>query len=329
MRRRRFLQGAATIPFASPVLAPAQQNQKLFRIGWLQLDRPGFGSGTAARNLAALRQALNALGYVEGVNMILDDRSLVGDRERATEAVADLVRLKTDVVVVRTALEAFIAKAVTTTVPIVFVGISDPVAFKLVNSLARPGANITGVSYMGIELNVKRLDLLRQVVPNAGRIGILAHREHPLLQRTLGDLRLAAPSLQFHVDEVASPDELDDAFVTLTKAGAGALLPLQSQIFGPNRDRLVRLAIKHRLPSIFESELFPEAGALMSYSPDAAEQFSRTAYFVDRILKGAKPADLPVEQSTKLRLIINLKTAKTLGLAIPPSLLLRADRVIE
>jgi putative tryptophan/tyrosine transport system substrate-binding protein len=329
MTRRRLLLMIAALPLVSPLVSAAQQGQKPFRIGWLQLDRPGVGIGTAERNVAELRQALKARGYAEGVNMILNDRSLVGTNERATEAVVDLVRLNTDVVVVRTALEAFIAKAVTKTVPIVFVAISDPVAFKLVDSLARPGGNITGGSYIGIELNVKRLELLRQVVPNASRIGILGDRGHPLLQRTLGELRLAAPSLQFHVAEVRSPDELEDAFLTLTKAGAAALLPLQSPMFGPNRDRIVRLATKHRLASIFETAGWAEAGALMSYSPDIEEVWSRTAYFVDRILKGAKPADLPVEQSTKFRLVLNLKTAKTLGLTIPPSLLLRADQIIE
>ena len=204
------------------------------------------------------------------------------------------------------------------------------VGFKLVDSLARPGGNITGVSYVGIEVNVKRLELLKQAVPSASRIAVLGDSRHPLLQRSLAELRPAAQSLKVELQlfEVKSPNELDDAFSAMTRAGASALLALQSPIFGPHRQRVAALALRHRLASIFELGAVAEAGALMSYGLNNTEVFSRVAYYVDRILRGVKPADLPVEQTTN-ELVINLKTAKALGITIPPSLLLRADQVIE
>ena len=330
MRRRRFLGAISILSLVSPFILEAQQSQRIFRVGWLQLDQTPEASNSALL-VVALRQALNARGYVEGVNMAFDNRSLIGNRELASEAVADLVRRQTDVLVVRTALEAAIAKGVTTTIPIVFAAISDPVGFKLVDSLARPGGNITGVSYVGIEVNVKRLELLKQAVPSASRIAVLGDSRHPLLQRSLAELRPAAQSLKIELQlfEVKSPSELDDAFAAMTRAGASALLALQSPIFGPHRQRVATLALHHRLASIFELAAVTEAGALMSYGLNNTEVFSRVAYYVDRILKGVKPADLPVEQTTKFELVINLKTAKALGLTIPPSLLLRADQVID
>jgi putative ABC transport system substrate-binding protein len=326
--RRRFLRTIAILPLALPSVALAQQSQKVFRIGWLQVDSTPDGVGLARLNMDLLRPALKAQGYVEGVNMILDERSLIGSRERASEAVMDLVRLKIDVLVVRTVLEAAIAKAVTKTMPIVFVAVSDPVAFKLVDSLARPGGNITGVSYMGTELNAKRLQLLKQMVPSASRIAVLGQAEHPLLPRAVEELQRAGRSLkvEIHVVAIKSADELDDAFAAMTRSGAGAVLVMPSPVFGASRARIVSLALKHRLPSIFEVRRFVDAGGLMSYGPDDKEMFARTAYYVDRILKGAQPRDLPVEQITRLTLLINAKTAKALGLVIPPELLLTAEQ---
>jgi putative ABC transport system substrate-binding protein len=326
--RRRFLQTIAVLPLVSSSVALAQQGRKIFRVGWLQVDSTPDGVGLARLNMDLLRPALKAQGYVEGVNMILDDRSLIGGRDRASEAVADLVRLQTDVLVVRTALEAAIAKTVTKAMPIVFVAISDPVGLKLVDSLARPGGNITGVSYMGTELTAKRLQLLRQMVPSASRIAVLGQAGHPLLPRVVEELQRAGRSLkvEIHVVEIKSADELDDAFITMTRAGDGALLVTPSPIFGASRVQIASLALKHRLPSMFEIRRFVDAGGLMSYGPDDKEMFARTAYYVDRILKGAKAGDLPVEQGTKLNLRINAKTAKALGLVIPPELLLTAEQ---
>jgi putative ABC transport system substrate-binding protein len=327
MKRRRFVQLAFGW-LASPRVVTAQQSQRVFRVGWLQLDQTREASNSEMF-VTALRQALKARGYVDGINMTLDNRSLIGSRATAVEAIEDLIRKQTDVLVLRTALEAAIAKDVTKTMPIVFVAISDPVGFKLVESLARPGGNITGMSYVGIELNTKRLELLKQTVPGAARIALLGDSRHVLLAQTVADLRVAAQRLRVElvVFAIKSPDELDGTFAAIARADASAVLGLQSPIFGPHRDRVARLALKHRLPAIFEPRMVAEAGALMAYGPDNAELFSRVAYYVDRILKGAKPAELPVEQTTKFALTINMKTARALGVTVPPALFVSADLI--
>jgi putative ABC transport system substrate-binding protein len=331
MSRRRFIVALAALGLACPARALAQPAGKPFKVVWFQLDLDGDPSGAGKRNAGLLRDALTARGWVDGVNISIEDRSTVGSRDVGAEVVADILRRKVDVLVVRTALELSVIKKATTTVPVVFLSVSDPVGLGYVQTLARPGGNITGLSYLGIETNVKRLEILTQLVPAARRIGVAAHAGHRSLPRTLDELRPAAKRLnvELHVVEFKTVDDFDGAFAAMARSGAKAVLVLQSPLLGPHRVRLATLLLKHRLPAIVEISSLAEAGVLMSYGPDVGELHSRSAYFVDRILKGAKPADLPVEQSTKLRLVLNRKTATALGLTIPAELLLRADQVID
>ena len=343
MNRRRFLKATIkailVLSLSLPSAATAQPSQKTFRIAWFQLYPSP--SDTPKRNTEGLRRALQARGYIDGVNVVVDDRTTIGGDDVGEAVVADLLRSKPDIIVVRTARELPLVRKATKTIPIVFWSISDPVAFGFVSSLARPGGNITGPSYMGIELNVKRLELLIQVVPGARRIGVLGQSLHSLLARTVSDLRAASQRLNVELDvfevhgrevgeeQVRVRGELEAAFASMAKNGARAVLVLQSPFWAKHREWIASLALKYRLASSFEQAIMVNAGGLMSYGADVADLMERAAYYVDRILKGANPGELPVEQSTKLQLVINMKTARALGLTIPPSVLVRAERTIE
>jgi len=284
----------------------------------------------------AFRQGLRDLGYVEGRNVVIEYRSAEGKYERFPALAAELVALKVDVIVAAGSTPAALAaKQATRTILIVFASAADPVASGLVTSLARPGGNVTGLSTVGSELVGKRLEQLKQAVPGVSRVAVLWQPQGVLGERTRKDMlkeadvaaRALGVRLQFV--EARGPADFDRAFSDMTRARAGALTVLGSPTFLNERRRLVDLAAKNRLPAVYTVREFVDAGGLMSYGPNLADLFRRAATYVDKILKGAKPADLPVEQPTKFELVINLKAAKALGLTIPQSLLGRADQVVE
>jgi putative ABC transport system substrate-binding protein len=327
--RRAFI-GALTRTFlAAPLAAEGQQAGKVARIGYLS------GSLAAGPHLPeAFRQGLRDLGYVEGRNVVIEYRDAEGTFERLPALAAELVALKVDVIVAPNTVGTLAAKHATGTLPIVFATAGDPVASGVVTSLARPGGNVTGLSLLAPELVGKCLELLKQAVPGVSRVavlrepGVVGERlDKDMLKRAEGAAR--ALGVRFEVLEVRGPADFDRAFSDMTRAHAGALTVLGSTMFSTERRRLVDLAAKNRLPAVYPWREFVDAGGLMAYGANIADLYRRAAIYVDKILKGAKPADLPVEQPTKFELVINLKTAKALGLTIPPSLLLRADQVIE
>ncbi len=327
--RRTFLAGAGAALLATPLAAEAQQAAKVSRIGWLSVDR-------ADRPLLreAFFQGLRDLGYIEGRNLVIEYRDAEGKPERLPALAAELVALKVDVILVGSTPAALAAKQATKTTPIVFTGTADPVGSGLVTSLARPGGNVTGLTNLFAELVGKRLEQLTQAAPGVSRVAVLWH-PGSLGDRTEKEMLMAADvaaralGVRLQFVEARGPADFDRAFSDMTRARAGALTVLPSIMFSSERRRLVDLAAKHRLPAVYSFREFVDAGGLMSYGPNLADLLRRAATYVDKILKGAKPADLPVEQPTKFELVINLKTAKALGLTIPPTLLQRANEVIE
>ncbi len=315
---------------AAPFTAEAQQAAKIARIGYLVLNLAANPHLTEA-----FRQGLRDLGYVEGRNVVIEYRDAEGKFERLPALAAELVALKVDVIVVAGGtLVALAAKQATRTLPIVFTPAADPVESGLVTSLARPGGNVTGLSILAPELVGKCLEQLKQAVPRVSRVAVL-WQPGGVPERTEKDMlkgaEVAARALGVRPQfiEARGPDDFDRAFSDMTKARAGALTVLGSTMFGNERRRLVDLAAKNRLPAVYPWREFVDAGGLMAYGPNVADLYRRAATYVDKILKGAKPGDLPVEQPTKFELVINLKTAKAFGLTIPQSLLLRADEVIR
>jgi putative ABC transport system substrate-binding protein len=307
----------------------AQQAAKIARIGWL-------GANPAIGRLLreALLQGLRDLGYVEGRNVVIEYRFAEGKLERYPALAAELVALKVDVIVAPITPAALAAKQATKTIPIVFVAVGDPITDGLVTSLARPGGNVTGLSLLFPELVGKCLEELKQAVPGVSRVAVLwqpgavgERTEKDMLKGAEVAARALGVRLQFV--EARGPADLDRAFSDITKARAGALTVLPGNMFFSERRRLVDLAAKNRLPAVYPLREFVDAGGLMSYGASNADMFRRAATYVDKILKGAKPADLPVEQPTKFELVINLKAAKVLGLTIPQSLLGRADEVVQ
>jgi ABC-type uncharacterized transport system substrate-binding protein len=310
--------------------ASAQQTGKIFRIGFLD---PSNASGIAAL-VDAFRQELSKLGWIEGKNIAIEYRfaESKGD-ERLKELAADLVRLKVDVIVVSGGPTALAAKGATTTIPIVTTASGDPVAAGLVASLARPGANVTGLSNLSFELNTKRLEVLKDAVPKLARVGILRGRSPSgSVDLQLKELRTAAPALKLKLEEIETqvdPKGLESAFQTANQKQVGAIMTSATRLFFAERRRLVELAGKYRLPAIYHQKEFVDEGGLMSYGVDYVDLYRRAAVYVDKILKGAKPADLPVQQATKFEFVINLKAAKQIGLTIPPRVLERANQVIK
>jgi putative ABC transport system substrate-binding protein len=327
--RRTFLAGAGAVVLAAPLAAEGQQAAKVPRIGWLPVNL-----AAAPLNLEPFRKGLRDLGYVEGRNLVIETRDAEGRLERLPALAAELVALKVDVIVAPGTPQALAAKKATSTIPIVFVGATDPVTDGLVTSLARPGGNATGSSNFAAELVGKRLELLKQAVPGISRVAVLwqpgavpERAEKDMLKEA--DVAARALGVRPHFVEARGPDDVDRALSDMTRARADALTVLPSAMFVSERRRLVDLAAKNRLPAVYGSREFVDAGGLMSYGPNIADLNRRAATYVDKILKGAKPADLPVERPTKFDLVINLQTAKVLGLTIPPALLGRADEVIH
>jgi ABC-type uncharacterized transport system substrate-binding protein len=329
VNRRAFLGTLGGGVLSASRASEAQQAGKVARIGFLALNR------AAAPHLPeAFLQGLRDLGYVEGRNVVIEFRDAEGKPERFQALAAELVALKIDVIVAANNLAALAAREATGTSPIVFTGVGDPVSEGLVRSLARPGGNVTGLSLLSPELVGKRLELLKQAVPGVSRVAVLwqpGGSGERTEKDTLKGAEIAARALgvRLHIVEARGPADFDRAFSDITRARAGALTVLPSTMFGAERRRLVDLAAKTRLPAVYSLREFVDAGGLMAYGANFADLFRRAATYVDKILKGAKPADLPVEQPTKFELVINLKTAKALDLTIPPSVLARADEVIQ
>jgi putative ABC transport system substrate-binding protein len=283
------------------------------------------------RWLEAFRQGLRELGYVEGQNIAIESRWTEGKDDRLPGLAADLVRSKVDVIVAETGAATRAAQQATRTIPIVMSTVNDPVGSGLVASLARPGGNVTGLTIMSPDLVGKQLELLKEVVPKVSRVALLRHPDNPASAAQLREAQAAAQALGVRLQtlEARSPQEIDDAFAAMTRERAGALLIIPDTLFWSQRRQIVELAVKRRLPSMRIGESYAEAGGLMSYGPSYLDLERRAATFVDKILKGANPADLPVELPTKFELVINLKTAKAIGLTIPQPLLQRADQIID
>jgi len=330
MNRRSFLTALSGSLLAAPLAAEAQQAAKVPRIGYLSTNL------AATPHLPeAFRQGLRDLGYVEGRNLVIEYRDAEGKVDRLPALAAELVALKVDVIVTGVGtVAALAAKDATRTLPIVFATVAEPVASGLVTTLARPDGNVTGLSSVGPELVGKRLELLTQAVPGVTRVAVL-WLPGALGERTQRDMRtgteVAARALGIRLQfvEARGPADFDRAFSDMAGARAGALTALPNNMFLREHRRLVDLAAKHRLPAVYPLREFVDAGGLMAYGANLADLHRRAATYVDKILKGTKPGDLPIEQPTKFDLVINLKTARALGLTIPQSLLQRADQVIE
>jgi putative tryptophan/tyrosine transport system substrate-binding protein len=323
MDRRRFLLTSLAGVIATPIAVGAQEPGKVARIGML-------GGSHSDPFVEAFQQGLRDLGYVEGRNIRFEYRWAEGRFELLAGLAADLVRLKVDVIVA-SSQGAVAAKQATTTIPIVMPIITDPVRLGLVASLARPGGNATGLATQNDELPGKWMELVKETLPKASRVAFLFHPTYDGgIQLKASEVAARSLGVRLQALKVESPDDFATAFAEVQKNRAEALIASSSPLFYAQRHRLVGFAANHRLPAIYhQSEFVVGSGGLMSYGPDFRDLFRRAATYVDKILRGAKPADLPVEQPTKFELVINLKTAKALGLTIPPSLLARADQVIE
>jgi putative ABC transport system substrate-binding protein len=324
VHRRTFLATLAGGLLAAPLAAQAQQAAKIARIGFLRSGSP------PDPYVEVFRQGLRELGYVESQSIAIDVRYARGDPDQLVALAAELVRLKVDVLVTSGLPAIVAAKHATTVIPIVFpAGGGDPVADGLVISLARPGGNITGLTVGPPELEGKRLELLKEAVPSLSRVAALANAASAALKLRAAESAGRKLGITLQTQEVREPGEFEGAFAAMRKGRPDALIVLSDSLFTNQRARIVDLAAKSRLPAVYDVRLFPERGGLMSYGPNIADLFRRSATYVDKILKGAKPGDLPIEQPTKFELVINLKTAKALGLTIPQSLLRRADEVIQ
>jgi ABC-type uncharacterized transport system substrate-binding protein len=325
MRRLAVLVALAVL--TAPLAVRAQPVAKVSRMAFLD------SSSMAARAHLwdAFRRGLREFGYIEGRTLTVESRWADGRTERLPGLAAELVGLKPDLIVTAGAPAALAAKQATTTIPIVIMGVGDPVPLRLVASLARPGGNITGLTNVTIELAGKRVGLLKEMVPKVSRVAILWDEANPTAEFNVKETEAATASvgLTLRAFAVRGPNEFSSAFSAMIKEHVGALIVGPSPMFLGERQRLVDLAATNRLPTVFTLGEYTQAGGLMAYGPHLPDLYRRAASFVDKILKGAKPADLPVEQPTKFELVINLKTAKALGLTIPPSVLARADEVIE
>src|SRR5215813_4265295 len=324
-RGNRKLIGVAlcTLFLALGFSAEAQQPKKIPRIGYLA----DVGSAPPE----AFVQGLRDLGYVEGKNVVFEFRTTGGKPGRYPELAEQLVQAKVNVIVAGGAGAIRAAKNASATIPIVMAHVNDPIALGLVASLAHPGGNITGISNLSPELSGKRLELLKEVIPKVYRVAALASRRGAAMQTSIKETEAAAQSLRLQLQllEVKAADEIESAFDAAKKQRADALVQIQASFFEPHQQRIIDLAAKYRLPEMYNNRDDVEIGGLMSYGPDRADMNRRVAAIVDKIIKGRKPADLPVEQPTKFEFVINLKTAKQIGLTIPPNVLARADRVIK
>src|SRR5262245_51671362 len=328
MDRRAFIAGTLGL-LAAPHAAEAQQAAKVYRLGLLGGSPPNSPGGRRAWE--GFFQGMRELGYVEGQNILVEGRWYGDHTERLHALAAELVRLNVDVIVAGTAPAPEAAQRATSTIPIVMATHVDPVGSGLVASLAKPEKNVTGVSTLGPELVGKRLHLLKEVIPGISRVAVLSNPTDTTQALLLREAQVAARSLKVHrqVLEARAPSDFTGAFSAMTKERTGGVIILSSSMFFDQRTRIAELAARSRLPTIYSLKDYAEAGGLIAYGVNLGESFRRAATYVDKILKGARPADLPVEQPTKFELVINLKTAKATGLTIPPSVLARADQVIE
>jgi putative ABC transport system substrate-binding protein len=329
---RSGIVGALALVLLAPLAAGAQQPVKVARIGYLLTGSLESPETQAA--LGAFRQGLREHGYVEGQNIVIEYRTAEGRIERFPDLARELVRLKVALIVAGATPTARGARQATSTIPIVAFAMGDPVGDGLVASLARPGGNVTGLTFLGPQLVPKRLELLRELFPRVSRFAVLWHPA-AFAERTMNDMwketEAAARTLgvQVRAVEARGPDEIAGAFSRMAHERFEAVLLFPTTMFFNERTRIVALAAKHRIPAMFNAREFVEIGGLIGYGASLADLTRRAAIYVDKILKGAKPGDLPVEQPTKFELAINLKTARALGITIPPSLLVRADRVID
>jgi putative tryptophan/tyrosine transport system substrate-binding protein len=326
MDRRTFL-AITTGALAAPLAAEAQQVGKVYRIGVLERTSPPLNTA----NFDAFRQGLQDLGYVEGKNLVIEYRSAEGRSERFPTLATELVNLKVDLILTRGTPATLAAKKVTGTIPVVMAASGDPIGGGIVTSLARPGGNVTGLSAVVADVMGKRLELLSEMVPAVSRIGAILNMSNPAVVTEWKELQVAGqpPGMELQLLDVRTRGELEHAFEAAVQHRVRALLVGIDDLTLMHRRVIVDLAAKHRMPAIYASREFVDAGGLMTYGISYPHLYRRAATYVDKILRGGKPADLPIEQPTKFELVINLKTAKALGLTIPPSLLLRADQVIE
>jgi len=329
MQRREFITlfgGAAAASVAGPMVARAQTPPRIPRVGFIG----SAGTAMAGRMVAALRQGLGELGYVDGQTIALEIRASDGHSERIPELVAELIGLKMDVLVAGSSVSTLAAKKATGTIPIVMVA-ADPVGLGLVASLARPGGNVTGLSYFNEAIIAKRLQLLTEFVPGLSRVAVLRNPSVVVHATFWQETEVAARKLGVALQplDIRGPDDFEAAFAAATRGNAQGLIALDDALTIAHRPRIVSLAASSHLPAMYGLREFPDDGGLMSYGASFVDLLRRTATFVDKILKGAKPADLPVEQPTAFELVINRKTANALGLTVPPLLLAQADEVIE
>ncbi len=327
--RRAFIGALAGASFAVPLAAGAQQAAKVYRLGLLGGSPPNSPGGRRAWE--GFFQGMRELGYVEGQNILVEGRWYGERTDRLPVLAAELVRLNVDVIVAGAAPAPEAAQRATSTIPIVMANHNDPVGSGLVASLPRPGRNVTGVSTLSPELVGKRLQLLKEAIPGLSRVAVLSNPTIPSQALELREAKVAAGSLkvQLQLLEARAPADFAGAFSAMTKERAGGVIILTSSMFYAERARIAELAAQSRVPAIYGVKEFAETGGLMAYGINIHESFRRAATYVDKILKGAKPGDLPVEQPTKFELVINLTTAKALGLTIPQSLLARTDEVIQ
>jgi putative tryptophan/tyrosine transport system substrate-binding protein len=326
MRRRDFITVLGAAGAAWPLATRAQQAGKVPRIGYLTASSP------SAPSTEAFRRGLRELGYVEGKTIVVEYRFANGEFDRLPGLAAELVQLKVDLIVAAVTQASLAARDATKTIPVVIAAVSDPVGSGLVPNLARPGANVTGTSSMSTDLVGKSLEVLKEAVPAASRVAVLWNPKNAVFQeQMLREAQAAGRAMGIRLETFSArgPGEFDVVFAAIIAERVGALLVLADPILIDHKSRIIEFAEKSRVPAIYGTRDHAVAGGLMTYGPDTMEQFRRAAIYVDRILKGANPADLPVEQPTKFDFVINLKTAKALGLNIPPTLLARADEVIE
>jgi len=325
MRRREFITVLGGVAAGWPFVARAQQRTSPRRIGVLLV-----GLSPESKAVQFFRQGLRDAGYSEERDVIIEWRSANGDYGRVPELVADLIRSNVDVIVQDSTVGTEVTRRATSTIPIVMALVLDPVGSGLVKSLAHPGGNVTGLSMMSIELYPKRLQLLKEIVPKLNTVAVLWNPDHPFHAKVVEELKRVGPSLsiEFNFSGARKPEEFGPAFDS-TRTNVQAVYVVDDPIFYAHRTILLGLASTARLPTIYETRRYTEAGGLMSYGPDLHDLFRRAAIYVDRIFRGAKPADLPVEQPTKFEFIINLTTAKALGLTIPASFISSADDLIE
>src|SRR2546425_1005048 len=326
--RRKFI-AATVVVLATPLAAEAQRSGKIPRIGVLVPAEP---ESPVEPNVGAFRQALRDLGYIEGQTIAVEYRYAHGKSDLFPLIAQEFVRLNVDVMVIASGAPTIAAKKATQEIPIVFIGVGDPVGVGLVAGLARPGGNITGLSMrLGEGFVGKLVELLKEAAPKISRVGWLRTSDVPLDERYIKEMQRATKALGLGlvVLSIRELRELDAALATLSQPRGGSFVVIGQPLLFPHRSGITEIAAKYRLPAIYSFSVFADAGGLMSYGPNLPDLWRRAALYTDRILKGAKPAEMPVEEPTKFELVINMKTAKALGLMIPPSLLLRADQVIE